>query len=1015
MKHLVVLLLLGLSLPQGRTQPEYFQQELHYRIEVRLDDSLHRLEGNQQITYINHSPDTLREIYMHLWANAYRTHESAFAKQKLYAGDDSFFFAPPDARGGYEHIAFEVDGTAVTWQYVEPHPDVALLRLPHPLPPGDSIVIGSTWLLQIPRVFSRLGHEGQSYMISQWYPKPAVYDREGWHPMPYLEWGEFYSEFGSYDLRITLPRNYVVAATGTLRTPEEQHFLRQRQRLTRDKMQGLVPLSDSVPPSDSLLKTIRFTAQGVHDFAWFADKRFNLWVQRLVLPSGKEVEARAFFLDSGLEHWQHATTYIARALAFYSEKVGPYPWPHATAVQGPLGAGGGMEYPMITLLDRSIENPQELDRIIAHEVGHNWFYGILANDERRHPWMDEGINSYYEKRYMEHYYGSAEEGLLPAFFRRHSRMHERALEYLTLARPALDLPPDTDAARQPQWVYVMGAYVKPTLALAQLEALVGPARLDAAMQAFFQQWQFRHPTPEDFRRSLERSLGLELGWLVDGYLYSNEIVDYALRRLQRRGQTLELTLVNKGRVAAPFPLGLYRDTTALQLHWLDGFTGRKTVALPLAAEATRLVIDPDYSTLDLYRHDNAMRIRGLWRKARPLRLVPLWQLESDEHVLINWIPALSWARYDGLMPGLLLYNSLLPHRKWEWQLVPQWSLRQRTLAGMGRLQRHLWWRSGPLRALTVGWTGRTYHFLENAAFDYALRYGRHGPFVQFTFRQKTPYAARHRLEASWTWLHAEQARFDTLGNFLGTGWQRRPLARVVWHSWMKRAINPWSLQLGLEGSRLDYYGQRHSYLRLWLEGRYAYTYASQRHLSLRFFAGAFPHNTAARRGFILPGAWNLTAQGFNDYAFDRLFAGRYEGQGVWSRQIALAEGGMKVALGPAYLQGQSNRLVWALNVEADLPRDLPLRLQLKPYFDMGYYEGAGIFQSDNWRDNLWWQGGVALYLLGEQLRLFLPLINSDNLRMLYDHSGRSSIWSRLVWAVPFEQYDPWQWRAEVLR
>ncbi|RMD72530.1 MAG: hypothetical protein D6818_06285, partial [Bacteroidetes bacterium] len=477
--------------------------------------------------------------------------------------------------------------------------------------------------------------------------------------------------------------------------------------------------------------------------------------------------------------------------------------------------------------------------------------------------------------------------------------------------------------------------------------------------------------------------------------------------------TLELTVENKGQVAAPFPLVVQRDTQVLQTHWIDGFTGRKTIELPLAERATHVHIDPDHTTLDLYRHDNLMRTRGILRKARPLRPSLLWHLESDEYAFVNWVPVLSWDRYDGLMPGLGLYNAIDPPRPYEWQLVPQWSVRQHELVGMARLQRHWWWRSGPVRQLTLGWSGRTYHYFENAAWQYTLRYARQGLFLRLAFRQKPPTSLfRHQLDAAWTWIHEEQARFDTLGNFTGKAWARRPVARLVWTGSNRRPINPWSLQLGLEGSRLDYFQQTHRYVRLWLEGRFAYTYASKRHLAARLFVGTFLHNTAAQRGFILPGAWNLTAQGFNDYAYDRFFADRWADSGLWSRQIAMAEGGMKVALGPAYLQGQSNRLVVALNLEADLPKKLPLGLAIKPYFDLGYYEGAGIFQPDDWRDNLWWQGGLMLDMLGKQLKLYLPLINSDNLEMLYDQSGRSTVWSRLVWTVPFETYDPWRLREE---
>jgi len=225
--------------------------------------------------------------------------------------------------------------------------------LSKPLKSGETIVIETPFTLQIPKSFSRLGHVGQSYQLTQWYPKPAVYDAEGWHPMPYLDQGEFYSEFGDFDVTITLPSNYVVGATGELQTASEVEFLNQKAKQGAGMNFEEMNQSADFPPSDETTKTLNYTAKNVHDFAWFADKRFHVLKSGVTLASGKKVDTWAMFTDLEANLWKDATTYLDRSVKFYSEKVGEYPWSHATAVQSALSAGAGMEYPMITVIGES--------------------------------------------------------------------------------------------------------------------------------------------------------------------------------------------------------------------------------------------------------------------------------------------------------------------------------------------------------------------------------------------------------------------------------------------------------------------------------------------------------------------------------------------------------------------------------------------------------------------------------------------------------------------------------------
>jgi hypothetical protein len=461
-------------------QKTYFQQKVDYDINVSLDDKNHRLYGNISMIYHNQSPDTLRFIYIHLWPNAYKNNRTAFAAQFTENGDRSFHFAKKEERGFIDSLFFSVDGENAVWKPYAGQADIAKLELPKPLLPGASIKIASPFRVQIPKSVSRLGHVGESYQLTQWYPKPAVYDRDGWHPMPYLDQGEFYSEFGSFDVKITVPKNYVVAATGELQSPEEKAFIEDRIKLSETLNFDQLSLTDHpFPPSDSLFKTLHFRAENVHDFACFADKRFHVLKDKAKLPSGKEIDVFCYFTNEEANLWKRGPKFTARAVEFYSETIGEYPYPHATAVQSALGAGGGMEYPMITVIGLSYTF-KALDIVITHEVGHNWFYGILASNEREHAWMDEGFNSYIESRYSNRYY--------PNSFDR-----TNYLAYLLQSRQGIEQPSMTPSPKQTGINYFLGAYSKPTLTLRYLEQYWGREKMDRILKKYFGEWKFKHP------------------------------------------------------------------------------------------------------------------------------------------------------------------------------------------------------------------------------------------------------------------------------------------------------------------------------------------------------------------------------------------------------------------------------------------------------------------------------------------------------------------------------------------
>ena len=219
MKKAIILLIISINVVYSQ---DYFQQEVNYQIDVLLDDKAHTLNGFLNLEYTNNSKNTLDVLWFHLWPNAYKNNSTALAIQKLEEGDTKFYYASDHERGYIDSMEFKINGDIINWEYHPEHIDICKLILKNSLNPGETIKISTPFFVKIPDAkFSRLGHVEQSYMITQWYPKPAVYDNNGWHIMPYLNQGEFYSEFGSFDVKITLPSNYIVGATGNLQNELE--------------------------------------------------------------------------------------------------------------------------------------------------------------------------------------------------------------------------------------------------------------------------------------------------------------------------------------------------------------------------------------------------------------------------------------------------------------------------------------------------------------------------------------------------------------------------------------------------------------------------------------------------------------------------------------------------------------------------------------------------------------------------------------------------------------------------
>ena len=525
-------------------QHSYWQQQVNYTIEVTLHDEDHSLTGFEKMEYINNSPDTLTCIYMHLWMNAYKNDRTAFSEQLLKNDNTNFYFSDEEQRGYINQLDFKVKDVSLIVEEDTQNIDIIKLILPKPLLPHDSIIITTPFHVKLPYNFSRGGHIGQSYMITQWYPKAALYDKGGWHAMPYLDQGEYYNDFGNYSVNITLPSNYKVGATGVLESIDENIIIKKQENQTKNNnKQNLInikpktqntkpffPKKQAEPettPSSNKAKTLHYVADRVSDFAWFADKNFIVKTDTIQL-STRTIKASCYILPETAKLYANSMHFIKRAVRFYSNELGEYPFPTVNVVCSPVeGPGGGMEYPMITIVNEQTE--KELDETMAHEIGHNWFMGILSGNERDHAWMDEGMNTYVENKYMATYYSASDDYTTKKFHLPHP--DENLLAVVTALHK--DQPIETTSEKFNSVNYNEVAYTKTGFWMEQLEKTVGAETMHTIMRQYYKQYAFRHPQPEDFKRVAEEVSGKNLSTIFNK-LYETGFVDSSNLRKQTK-------------------------------------------------------------------------------------------------------------------------------------------------------------------------------------------------------------------------------------------------------------------------------------------------------------------------------------------------------------------------------------------------------------------------------------------------------------------------------------------------
>lgn len=933
---------------------EYFQQEVNYKINVTLNDKLHELNAFEAVEYINNSPDTLQYLYFHLWPNGYSNNKTALAGQLFDFYGKEKLFNDPELRGSIDSLEFKVNGHQVQWNLLTGQPDICQIILNEPLLASDTINITTPFHVKIPKgVTSRLGHIGDSYQISQWYPKPAVYDRSGWHQMPFLDQGEFYSEFGCFDVSITLPDNYIVGATGDLQNDREADFL---DSLATDTtwIKNTTPGKDDFPASSPQTKTLRYTENMIHDFAWFADKRFHVSKGKVKLPdSGREVTTWAMFTNEQSELWKDAIQYMNDAMLSFSEWIGDYPYNSFTAVQSALNAGSGMEYPGITVIGIA-ENAYSLDEVITHELVHNWFYSALGTDERRYPYLDEGIASAYTARYMKLKYPEKKlwdfylkKRKLAAFFHIDKMPVQLIdeLEWLIQARGNLEQPIDIPATDFTYLNYDVILYYKAGQGFNYLQAYLGDSIFDSAMHRYYLKYKYSHPTPDDLRNSYQSNSDKNLDWFFNDYLGTAKRLDYKIIRSYKQ----RLLVKNNGELASPLLIaGMRRDSICFE-KWVDGFEGKRWIDIP-DADYSELKIDPNHETPELYRLNNNIRKSGIFRKSDPLRCQLFFTLEDPDKRSVIYFPSANWTRENGFMLGVTLHNGTLLPKPFEYFLMPYYSFNNPGLAGFGRIAYNITPFEKIVRMATISLEGTQYgapgnqnYRKVNAGLDLYFRpENLNNHLLQKVFGNYIAASDLYQIEL------LQKAKMIS---YLQFGYQLEKSSK----------INPFKLLASFESSK--------TFQKTSVEFNYKHSYTGKNNgLGIRLFTGIML-KTDPNVPFYAFSASGRS--GCDLYLYEGTYPDRFEEfpTTFFSRQMTLSEGGL---ITPVKDIGYSNWLI-SSTLTSSLPGKAG-RIPIKPFVNFLLNDPSISPQSP-----FFFEAGLKASIWNF-FEIYVPLVVSENIK-----------------------------------
>ena len=640
----------------------YWQQSVDYKMNVVLIDSVRQLACSSTIKYKNNSPDQLSEIYMHLYPNAFQIGSVKHREYLNNYGRPSRAQYFKDGLDGYESMidvrSFNVakDGEVVLLDY-KIEDTILRARLKKPLVPGEEIRIDFDWNHHVGGMVERAGYVEGQYNMAQWYPKMAVYDEQGWHAEPFHAEGEFYGEYGDFDITFEMPAKFIIGASGVVKSGDPGwESVMVDTSVEFDKW--LVDFEKSYKePEASQIRKVRFLAENVHDFAWVASPNFLYEYDRW-----NDIDVHVLYNKINADDWHHVVRQRSvRALKWLSNKFGSYPYPQVTNTD--RIRSGGMEYPML-IMDGS-----DSESLIVHEIGHIWFYGVLGNNELDEAWIDEGFTSSQTRDYMINHYGPkgfdmrSDDWAEPYQMRYWSytdRLHSDQWYSIRYITSGYDEPISRKSYQfKNGGSYRQNAYTKPSLMLNELKYILGDSLYYLSIQNLYNKWKLKHVNEDRIISSIEHATQRELSWFFDAWLHDTRVMDYKINSWSNSKNDvgtfdIDLEIVSIGNRYMPLLIETELEDGTVDRRWWEDHLWRTsdTIRYSVASKPVRITLDPDVQTMDVDLRNNTTKmdykVTFDW---------PGMRYNPRDKIVYRWLPSLYYNELDGYAPGVRIDRS----------------------------------------------------------------------------------------------------------------------------------------------------------------------------------------------------------------------------------------------------------------------------------------------------------------------------------------------------------------------
>ncbi|MFD1603388.1 M1 family metallopeptidase [Flavobacterium artemisiae] len=555
MRKIILLSFLSLGLsPAFAQNAPYWQQHADYKMEVSMDVKNYQYKGKQELVYTNNSPDTLRKVFYHLYPNAFQPGSEMDARLHSIKDPDARMVnkvkdaegkeikqsrietLKPNEMGFLKITNFKQDGVAAQTRLSSTILEVTLAK---PILPNSKSTFTLDFDGQVPVQIRRSGRnnkEGIELSMSQWYPKLAEFDFEGWHADPYIA-REFHGVWGNFDVKITIDKEYTVGGSG---------YLQDKNSIGHGYEDAGVTVTY---PKKAKTLTWHFIAPNVHDFTWAADKEYT----HDIVKGPNDVDLHFFYKNDPKTtgNWKQLEPLMVKVMDYYNHRVGAYPYKQYSFIQG---GDGGMEYAMCTLMLGS-GTLEGITGTATHELGHSWFQHILASNESKHPWMDEGFTTYIEDSALNELKGDKKEA---------NPFKGNYAAYYSLVNSGKEQSQTTHGDRYDEnRPYSISSYIKGSLFLSQLEYVIGKENVDATLKRYYNDFKFKHPNPNDIKRTAERVSGAELDWYLIDWTQTTNTIDYGIKDVADNAGKTTVTLERIGRMPMPIDLKVdYTDGTS---------------------------------------------------------------------------------------------------------------------------------------------------------------------------------------------------------------------------------------------------------------------------------------------------------------------------------------------------------------------------------------------------------------------------------------------------------------------